>query len=95
MSELPEQYKHSSAKYYLTGAQSFYKVDNVAEMNDKVFVQSVNTIVIDATVRQVPTLLRSRFKILKQYPNASLKIFWQQQFQVYQNLRYQLYLIVV
>ena len=34
----PEQYNHSSAKYYLTGAQGFYEVDNVAEMTDKVFV---------------------------------------------------------
>ena len=49
LSTLPEQYKHSSAKYYLTGIQGFYKVDNVAEMNDKVFMHKVNTIVIDAT----------------------------------------------
>ena len=34
----PEQYQHSSAKFYLTGVQGFYKVDNVAEMMDKVFV---------------------------------------------------------
>ena len=27
----------------------FYKVNNVAEMNDKVFVHSVNTIMISAT----------------------------------------------
>ena len=49
LSALPVQYKYSSATYYLTGAQGFYRVDNVAEMNDKVFVQRVNTIVIDAT----------------------------------------------
>jgi len=34
----PEQYQHSSAKFYLTGVHGFYKVDNVAEMMDKVFV---------------------------------------------------------
>ena len=49
LSALPEQYKHSSAKYYLTGIQGFYKVDNVSEMNDKVLMHKVNTIVIDAT----------------------------------------------
>ena len=49
MSALPEQYEHSSAKYYTTGAQAFYKVDNVAKMNNKVFMQSVNTIMIDET----------------------------------------------
>ena len=49
LSALPEQYKHSSAKYYLTGIQDFYEVDNVSEMNDKVFVQSVDMILIDAT----------------------------------------------
>ena len=35
---MPEQYQHSSAKFYLTGEQGFYKVDNVAEMVDKVLV---------------------------------------------------------
>ena len=49
LSALPEQYKHSSAKYYLSGAQGFYKVDNVGEMSDKVFVQSVDTIMIYTT----------------------------------------------
>ena len=49
LSALPEQYKHSSAKYYLKGAQGFYKVDNVAEINDKVFMQRINTIVIYTT----------------------------------------------
>ena len=49
LNALPEQYEHSSAKYYLTGAQGFYEVDNVAEMKDKVFVQSVNRFIIDAT----------------------------------------------
>ena len=46
---MPEQYQHSSAKYYLTGEQGLYKVDNVAEMLDKVLVQEKNTIIIDAT----------------------------------------------
>ena len=32
-----EDYKHSSAKFYLTGEDGFYKVVNIAEMNDKVF----------------------------------------------------------
>ena len=32
-----EDYKHSSAKFYLTGDDGFYKVVNIAEMNDKVF----------------------------------------------------------
>ena len=36
--ELPEKYQHSSAKYYLTGEKRLYKVTNVAEMKDKVFV---------------------------------------------------------
>ena len=40
-------------QYYFTEAQGFYKVDNIAEMNDKVFVQSVNTIMIDATPGKV------------------------------------------
>ena len=47
--KLPEQYQHSSAKFYLTGEQGFYKVDNFAEMTDKVLVQEKNTIIIDAT----------------------------------------------
>ena len=47
--KLPEQYQHSSAKFYLTGEQGFYKVDNVAEMVDKVLLQEKNTIIIDAT----------------------------------------------
>ena len=34
----PEQYQNSSAKFYLTGVHGFFKVDNVAEMMDKVFV---------------------------------------------------------
>ena len=46
--QTPEHYKHSSAKYYLMGAQGFYKVENVTEMKDKDFVQSVNTIMIYA-----------------------------------------------
>ena len=49
LTALPVQYKHSSATYYLTGVQGFYRVDNVAEMNDKVFVQIENTIMNDAT----------------------------------------------
>ena len=32
-----EDFKHSSAKFYLTGEDGFYKVVNIAEMNDKVF----------------------------------------------------------
>ena len=39
----------ASTKYYLTGIKGFYKVDNVSEMNDKVFVQRLNTIMVDAT----------------------------------------------
>ena len=35
---MPEQYEHSSAKFYKTGAHGFYRVDNIAEMVDKVFV---------------------------------------------------------
>ena len=46
---MPKQYQHSSAKFYLTGEQGFYKVDNFAEMTDKVLVQEKNTIIIDAT----------------------------------------------
>ena len=45
---MPEQYQHSSAKFYLTGAQDFFMVDNVAEMKDNVFVQVKNTIINDA-----------------------------------------------
>ena len=36
--EVPEQYHHSSARYYLTGVQGIYEVSNVAVMKDKVFV---------------------------------------------------------
>ena len=46
---MPEQYQHSSAKFYLTGAQGFFMVDNFAEMKDKVFVQVKNTIINDTT----------------------------------------------
>ena len=46
---MPEQYQHSSAKFYLTGAHGFFMVDNVAEMEDKVFVQVKNTIINEAT----------------------------------------------
>ena len=35
---VPEEYPHSSARFYLTGVHSIYEVDNVAEMVDKVFV---------------------------------------------------------
>ena len=47
MSALFVQYKHNFALYY-NGGSRFYKVENVAEMNDKAFVQSVNMIMIDA-----------------------------------------------
>ena len=50
----PEHYKHSSVKYYLKEAQGFYKIDNVGEMSDKVFVQSVDTIMIDETSGKCP-----------------------------------------
>ena len=50
----PEHYKHSFVKYYLKEAQGFYKIDNVGEMSDKVFVQSVDTIMIDATSGKCP-----------------------------------------
>ena len=46
---MPEQYQHSSAKFYFTGAQDFFMVNNVAEMKDIVFVQVKNTIINDAT----------------------------------------------
>ena len=36
--EVPEQYQHSSARYYLTGEHGIYEVTNVAEMKDKIFV---------------------------------------------------------
>ena len=45
---MPEQYQHSSAKFYLTEAQDFFIVDNVAEMKDNVFVQVKNKIINDA-----------------------------------------------
>ena len=32
--ELPEQYKHSSAKYYFTGEQGIYPVTNFMELRD-------------------------------------------------------------
>ena len=35
------------------GSIDFYKVNNVSEIDDKVFVQSVNTIMIDATPGKV------------------------------------------
>ena len=41
---MPEQYQHSSAKFYLTGAHGFFMVDNVAEIVDKVFILAKNTI---------------------------------------------------
>ena len=62
---MPEQYQHSSAKYYLTGEQGLYKVDNVAEMLDKVLVQEKNTIIIDATSGKAETLLRSKVIIIQ------------------------------
>ena len=36
--EVPEQYNHSSARYYLTGGQGIYEVSNFAEMKDKIFI---------------------------------------------------------
>ena len=39
---MPEQYEHSSAKFYNTGVHGFYRIDNVAEMVDKVFVLKQN-----------------------------------------------------
>ncbi len=45
----PEDYKHSSAKFYLTGEDGFYKINNVAEMKDKVLVSRENNGTIDAT----------------------------------------------
>ncbi len=44
-----KDYKHSSAKFYLTGEDGFYKIDNVAEMKDKVLVSRENNGTIDAT----------------------------------------------
>lgn len=32
--DLPEQYEHSSAKYYFTGEQSIYPVTNFMELRD-------------------------------------------------------------
>ena len=40
--EKPEEYKHSSAKFYLSGEQGFYKVDSIGEMQDKAFVSRGN-----------------------------------------------------
>ncbi|MEO6540396.1 MAG: hypothetical protein ABIN74_05375 [Ferruginibacter sp.] len=36
---LPEEYEHSSAKFYATGQQGVYKVTNIMEMEDVVFVR--------------------------------------------------------
>ncbi len=44
-----EDYKHSSAKFYLTGEDGFYKINNVAEIKDKVFFCREVNGSIDAT----------------------------------------------
>ena len=49
LNALHEQYNHSFAKYYLTGIKDFYKVDDLSEINDKILMHIVNTIMIDAT----------------------------------------------
>ena len=46
---IPEQYKHSSAKYYLTGEQGHYPIDNIAEMKDKAFLLENGVKLNDAT----------------------------------------------
>ena len=65
---MPEQYQHSSAKFYLTGAQGFYVVDNVAEMVDKVFVQVKNMIMVDATSGKGRDVAEKEVFVLKEKP---------------------------
>jgi hypothetical protein len=44
-----EEYKHSSAKFYLRGKEGFYKTDSMAEMAERIFVNRQNRRMIDAT----------------------------------------------
>ena len=45
---MPNNINTALPNFYLTGAQDFFMVDNVAEMKDNVFVQVKNTIINDA-----------------------------------------------
>jgi len=42
--EIPEQYLHSSAKFYLTGVHGMYELTNVAEMKDKVLILNTKSL---------------------------------------------------
>ena len=42
--EMPEQYLHSSAKFYLTGEHGMYELTNVAEMKDKVLTLNTKSL---------------------------------------------------